>query len=384
MRNDESGVMATAALHGAGGHHGPSPTGTHRPARTNAGAHRATRMWSASALLFAALVVAACDESTTEPPGSEGPSTLTVDAVDAWAYVDLASTASVVSPADPSASTEWDIGFLATSVVLNGGEAGVADVSGYCLCGNASATDDQIIAMTPESELAAFDAVDVAAIPSNDDDWTTDVLAPSIDEWYNYDIDTHQVSAAPENVWIVRAADSDALAKFHVIGIEGASQQHAGTVTIEYALKPSAEAPFDATQTVELDASSSVYFDLESGAVSDESDWDIMIEGYTIRVNGGVSGSGAAGAARFNGSFDSITDDTELPPSNVYSGDAFGGVFEAHPWYRYDLEGNHQIWPTYDVYLIRTASEVYKLQIINYYDAGGDARHITFRYAQID
>lgn len=376
MMHDECGMMNAAGRQAGGveAHRRATPVVRHSVRRRHA-----------ASLAIAALVFAGCDDSTTEPPGSEGPSTLTVAAVDAWAYVDLGTSASLVTPTDPSTSTDWDVAFLMTSVMLNGGAAGPGDVSGYCLCANESASDDQLIAMTPDSELAAFEAADVSAVPSNEEDWTTDVLAPSIDAWYNYDFDTHQVSAAPENVWLVRAADSDAIAKFHVVGIDGATQQHAGAVTIEYALKPSADAPFEATQTIELDASSgTVYFDLESGDVSDESDWDIMIEGFTMHVNGGVSGNGNAGAARFNGSFDAITDDTELPPNNVYSGDTFGGVFEAHPWNRYDLEGNHHIWPTYDVYLVRTGSEVYKLQIINYYDDAGTARHITFRYAQLE
>lgn len=376
--NDEYGMMNAGRWATArGGYAHPSTTVlTHHRIGTR----------GVAAVAAAALVFSACDDSTTDPgPGPEGPSTLTVEAIDAWAYVDLATDASQVSPADPSTSTEWDIAFLATSVMLNGGEAGAADVSGYCLCDNASASDEQIMALTPDSELAAFEAIDLSAVPSNDEDWTADALAPSIDAWYNYDIDTHQVSAAPENVWLVRAADSDAVAKFHVTGINGATQQHAGTVTIEYALKPSSESSFETVQTVDLDVSSGgVYFDLESGDVSDDSDWDIMIEGFTIRVNGGVSGGGDAGAARFDGSFDSIIDDTELPPNNAYSADAFGGVFESEPWYRYDLEGNHHIWPTFDVYLIRTGSEVYKVQVINYYNDAGAARHITFRYARID
>jgi hypothetical protein len=70
--------------------------------------------------------------------------------------------------------------------------------------------------------------------------------------------------------------------------------------------------------------------------------------------------------------------------SHHYRGDAFGGVFDEHRWYRYNLTGtDHQIWPTYDVYLIRRGTEVYKVQLVSYYDATGDSRHITFRYAPL-
>lgn len=375
--NDECGMMNSACRETTRGFERRSP---------NAHNRQPVRRRCAAAVLVPALLFAACDDSTTGPgPGPEGPSALTADAVESWAYVDLASEASIVSPADPSTSTAWDLAFFQTAVMLNGGAAGPGEVSGYCLCENASATDEQILALTPASELAAFEAVDMTAVPSAEEDWTTDALAPAIDAWYDYDVDTHVVNAAPENVWLVRTAGGEAIAKFHVIDITGATQEHAGTVTIEYAIKPSEDTPFEDVRSAEIDASSgSVQFDLETGDVTDESDWDIRVEGFTMRVNGGVSGSGSAGAARFSGSFDSITDDTELPPSNVYSGDAFGGVFDANPWYRYDLEGNHRIWPNYDVYLIRTGSEIYKVQLINYYDEADEPRHITVRYAQLN
>ena len=70
--------------------------------------------------------------------------------------------------------------------------------------------------------------------------------------------------------------------------------------------------------------------------------------------------------------------------AQVFAEDDFGGVFAEHPWYRYNLEGNHQIWPTYQVYLIRKGADVYKVQLTGYYERNtGDARHISFRYAKL-
>ena len=78
--------------------------------------------------------------------------------------------------------------------------------------------------------------------------------------------------------------------------------------------------------------------------------------------------------------------DAAIPPSSAWILDSAepGGVFKRSPWYRYDLDGQHTIFPTYDVYLIRAGSEVYKLQIIGYYDAEAKPRYITFRSARID
>lgn len=60
-------------------------------------------------------------------------------------------------------------------------------------------------------------------------------------------------------------------------------------------------------------------------------------------------------------------------------------VFNENRWYRYNLTGtDHQIWPTFDVYLVRRGSEVYKVQLIGYYNAEGDPRYVTFRYVKLE
>jgi hypothetical protein len=59
-------------------------------------------------------------------------------------------------------------------------------------------------------------------------------------------------------------------------------------------------------------------------------------------------------------------------------------TFATHRWYRYNITGSdNQIWPVFNVYLVKRGVAVYKVQIINYYNAAGAPRHITFRYALI-
>jgi hypothetical protein len=58
-------------------------------------------------------------------------------------------------------------------------------------------------------------------------------------------------------------------------------------------------------------------------------------------------------------------------------------VFNSHPWYRYNLTGENIIHPTFDVYLVKRGDDVYKVQLINYYGAAGEPRHVTFRYARL-
>jgi len=342
------------------------------------------------AALVAATVFAACESDATGPddgePNDELPA-FTVTATTGWAYVDLdGETAMQVTVSDPATNTGWDIAFFGTGVMLNGGAAGSAGVVGHCLCQNANATAAQVMAMTPESQLSTFESVTAADIPTGEDAWRSDALAPAIVGWYSYDPVAREVTADTDRVWKLRAAEAEdpVYAKFRVLSLEDASQSDAGRITIEYAVQPGAGQPLGESETAVIDVTGGrVYFDLATGAESDASDWDLAFEGYTIRVNSGVSGSGWAGAVLESDAFEEITDASDAP-AQVYAADQFGGVFESHPWYRYNLTGDdHLIWPTFDVYLIKRGDEVYKLQIISYYNETADARHITARFAPL-
>jgi hypothetical protein len=270
--------------------------------------------------------------------------------------------------------------------MLNGGAAGPGGVQGYCLCQNAASSSTQLLAMTPASELADFEAVTATSIPASDSAWASDALSPAISGWYAYNPVTHQVVADPAKVWKVRLAEATnpGYAKFHVTGIQGATQASAGRVTIEYAVQAAAGAAMGPSHGAVLDGSSGgrVYFDFARGTVSDASDWDIALDGYAIRINGGVSGSGRAAAVLASESFTAMTSASDAP-AQIYRADAYGGVFDKYRWYRYNLTGTNDITPTYDVYLIRRGTNVYKVQLISYYNTAGESRRITFRYAKI-
>lgn len=190
-------------------------------------------MRRAPVLPLFALALAACDGGSPTEPQPSSTATLTADASAGWAYVALGTPAQTVTVADATTSAAWDLGFNATSVMLNGGENGPGGVVAYCICQNAGATDEQVLAMTAEGELADFEAVDAGDVPpAGDARWTTD-------------------------------------------------------------------------------------------------------------------------------------------------------AFDANRWYRYNLTGNHQISPTFHVYLVRRGGDVYKVQLINYYGPAGETRRITVRYARL-
>lgn len=61
--------------------------------------------------------LAACDGSPTEP-APEAVATMTVDASRGWAFVRLGTAAQQVTISSPSTSSDWDIAFNATSVMV--------------------------------------------------------------------------------------------------------------------------------------------------------------------------------------------------------------------------------------------------------------------------
>lgn len=326
------------------------------------------------ATMVTAVTFAACtgDEITAPREPVEG--SLTVDASEGWAYASL-TDAGPVSITDPAASAEWDIGFNAANVMLNGGAAGPGDVSGYCRCANAGATDEQVLAMTAESELGDFDAVTGADIPAGG--FTSEALVPAISQWYT---GSGANAVADGATWLLRLRNGTSYAKLRVVSLTGSDASDAGQATLEYAVQPTAADPFGETETVVLDAGSGATLDLTSGTI-DGTEWDVSLEGFTFRMNSGVSGSGNAAATRSESSFEAVT--TASVDARAYRQDGFGGVFTASPWYRYNLTDEHIVHPTYQVYLLQRGSDVYKVQVVDYYGTAGEPRRITFRYAKL-
>ncbi len=341
-------------------------------------------------LASSALLASACtsDSNPVQPPAQADYDSITVDASHGWAAIRLGQPATTVTPADLHTSPDWDIALNATSVMLNGGEAGPGGVAGFCICQNANASNEALRQMTPASELADFTSVTSAQIPTSPQAWRQDSVALAITGWWTYDATTHTVSANPSAVWALHTATGTPYVKLHVTALANATRASAGTVHLEYAIQPAIGQPMQAPveREVTVPETGAVYFHFATGTSTADSaghPWDIAFSGYTIRLNGGVSGPGQASAVPAGESFESLTSVDEIPEA-AYRTDTFGGVFAGSKWYRYNLTGNdHQIWPTYDVYLIERGSAVYKIQLTGYYSPSGEPRHITIRYARL-
>ena len=330
------------------------------------------------AVLPLLLLATACSSDEINAPPQQPEGTITLDASAGWAYASL-SEGGAVTVADPTTSDDWDLGLNATRAMLNGGLAGPGGVAGYCVCQNAGAADAEVVAMTAEGELADFESVTSSSIPGAAS-FEEERLQTAISGWYSGE----GASAAPEAdaSWLVRLADGTSYAKVHIVAIEGATAEHAGDVTVEWAVQSDADAAFGPVETATLDAAGGTRLDLNTGSpTASDAEWDLSIQGWDLRLNSGVSGSGQAAATPAAEPFLDIT--TAATDPRAYQSDAFAGVFGSHPWYRYNLTGENIIHPTFDVYLIKRGDAVYKVQLIDYYSAAGDPRHISFRYARL-
>ena len=150
-----------------------------------------------------------------------------------------------------------------------------------------------------------------------------------------------------------------------------------------------------------------LYFDFESGQMVTPTDpltdnsWDIALQRFKVKINGGNSGNGANSLLPIIGqSFDSLT----ATPS-AFSGaitdrsDAGDGDDACRPaegtlyayldstftgngcWFRYE---NTQLIVRDVTYVHKThGNRYYKVRFFNYYSSTGTSGHITFRFSEV-
>ena len=136
-----------------------------------------------------------------------------------------------------------------------------------------------------------------------------------------------------------------------------------------------------------------VYFQLASGKEvtpqdpQSSVDWDLGIQRFQIKVNGGVSGKAGVEVALVTDTrFDSllvapssgyVTDD---PPASGTSTEPSYAFTQGGTWYAYDPD-THILTPKEQVYVVHSqAGAYYKLQVTAYYDKAGSSGYPVFRW----
>jgi hypothetical protein len=339
--------------------------------------------------LFA--LVACGGESATGPDTPDPQQAVTeiqVDASAAPAYIRLGDTIRQVSVANPTTSSDWDLSVFATTVALNSGPAGPADVSGVCLCGNAGISNTAIQSLTAASELPAFLAVGPGQIPA-DAQFSREALVPRITGWFTGAGASAVANAARTFVVLrSRVLPIPLYGKFRVTAITGATASAPGSVTFEYAMQATSTGPLPEARSATVSVGSTpVYFDFVAGETSSAGGtWDIQFDGFLIRANSGASGgAGHLVAPPQDVPFASLDlAALRAVPNAAFGQDALGGPFGAAPWYRYNVTGTDmQIWPNFNVYLVKRGTAVYKVQLTGYYGLTGQSRVVTIRSVRL-
>jgi hypothetical protein len=126
-----------------------------------------------------------------------------------------------------SSSTEWDVGFRGTSLIVNGGASGPGEAAAYV----AEVPFQEVTAV--ETDQLAADETEQLAIPSG-----------SGNGWYNYSgPPNHVISPIPGRTLVVRTANGESYAKIRVMSYyEGMPEDPASSdaesryYTFEYVL----------------------------------------------------------------------------------------------------------------------------------------------------
>ncbi len=320
------------------------------------------------------------------------------DPANKYTYVDL-DTQSVLPLTDLQAASDssWEIAFKRTSIRINGGISGpgvttaaLADAQEEFYAANGDPNSSVFLNATPESEQPAFDAVvDDQGLSFESDRNIPGIVGDGTAEgWWNYSgPPNHLVTPNTANWWLVRSAEGDSYAKFHVTAIDQANR----IIELTLFVQPQGNSLFGTTPLVySADIGAGMdgarCYDFDAGSEVDcataDGVWDLRVEiagqNWSIWTSGGVFGSGSGG------SFGKISDadiGTFLSAADApfYRSDATGGLFADNPWYAYNLQGQNKLWPNYRVYVLDNGSAQFKLQVLSYYSGGGTSGVYTLR-----
>ncbi len=350
---------------------------------------RHPRSPSLATALAIPLVLAACESEVAAPPEDFEEGAIAVDASSpvAFAYLSLAGDGSLLAPTDPSASTDWHLALRRFSVRLNGGVAGPGSVAGFNLANNGDLSAEQVAALTEADGRSAFEAVTAADIPPASS-FVEDGLAPDPGaSWFRFDFRTGSLVANPGAAWKVRESSGRGFAVFRVAALEMEGERPVGA-TVEYR-RHDPNGTLGAPRTLSADLRRGpAFLGFQDGPAASPAGcgWDIAVTpDLTIQVNADC------GAGTFP--LDPAEDFTAL----ARAGDApdyggflavVGGAFPStvdnaggHFWY--NIQENSRMWPTYNVFLVRTGEGIYKVQMTGYYDATGTSGHPTLRFQRL-
>ncbi len=345
--------------------------------------------------LGALLAFAACTEGQADPtgPGAATPEAainqivtygpLNASSADTLVYFSFATGGLVARSGD------WDLAFRRYELRLNSpavGGTSSKNVLGYAIDNNKTATDGQVLALTPTNTLAAFDSVRDARIPP-DSLFQTDRLTENKQGYLNLN---GVPTANPANYWKVRLANGG-YALLHATAIAFTPQFAVQTLTLESRVQTGGAVGVPQTLTL-APAGQTVSINLATNAIVASPtgcNWDVQFNPapnqLSLVVNSACNGGTYPGPA--SPTFANAAVANDAPQYAAYLAQLVGpipnSVVDKSAPFRYNLTGTDRLHPAFNTYLLKSGAKVFKLQVTDYYGNTGVAGFPTIRYARI-
>jgi hypothetical protein len=346
-----------------------------------------SKVRSITAASLVALALTACSEASTGPAAVGGgvaalnqivtSSPLNASSADTLVYFSFATNTLVPKTA------AWDIALRRFELRVNGGVAGSGGVTGYNFENTKTATPAQVLAFTNLNTLAAFDSIRDARIPA-DSLFKADRLISNATGFLSFGAAAPTPNTA--NFWKVRTA-TGAYELTRVTAITFAGRA-LSSVTFESRTQTGVTLSTARSFTIATGASP-VNVNLAGGNVVAPSgcNWDLVITPalYEIGVNA------ACNVGTYPGdptpAFAGTTSASDAPQYagflSLLTGPIPNDIENPAGPFRYNLNNDQRLSPSFNTFLIRNGSATYKLQVIGYYGVSGAGGFPTLRYARI-
>ncbi|HRP07241.1 MAG TPA: HmuY family protein [Gemmatimonadales bacterium] len=346
------------------------------------------------ALVATAITVTACESESTlpdpDPSGETGELTIDATSNSDFVWIDLENLAAI-SVGDAGSSTAWDIGIRRYEIRLNGGYTGPADVDAAIAVDHSGEDPATILGYTPANRLAEFEAVDASDIPAGGA-FASTTLVQDENSWFTPSGQT--IVANPAKAWKFRTATGGhAVLRVAELGLAGFGLT---SFRIEYRLQSGA-GQLGEVQSLTVTPgpeANPTRISLADGAATTAGGcaWDLAIDnGLGVTLNGGSGCQAGTFPLREGESFDGLTTASNAPGyggflSSISSPIAYSVSAEDSPPFIYGIdEANpHRLTPSFNIYLVRRGSAVWKVQFTGYYNpVGGASGFPTLRVARI-
>jgi hypothetical protein len=372
----------------------PSPSLPGQPSGAAPSPRGRARRFPARAILLAATSVLAACEDEAAPTGPSGPpdqlainELVTVGPLNATSSDTLLHFSLARGTVVPSTGA-WDIAFRRYEVRLNSPAvtgAASRNVLAHAIAENAAATNADILALTPEGTRAAFDAIRAPQIPA-DAQFAGDELAQNPQGYLTFG---GVPTANAARWWKVRTA-SGGFAAFRVSAIAFTPQQQVASLTLEVRVQQGGA--LGAPQSLVVPSPTApVHLSLAAlqAVTPNGCNWDLQFNPAPTALTLGTNTP--CGAGTYPGpaspAFAAATSASDAPQYvgylSVLSGPIPNSITDTRAPFRYNLTGTQRLHPSFNTYLVKVGAEVYKLQLINYYNEAGAAGWPTIRYARI-